>query len=411
MSWLRSLADLDRLNDLAWALTCAFPHFFPIVAGSLLLLTAAIIFVSNAVRDPVRPRLIGFELAPSPGSALHILDKWRKPGKLRARALHAIWSDSLVLLFIAALISYLCFWAAITVSDPSSVPSPQPWLALIGVLLGWATLVALLSGWAGNIAMLVTIARDQGTTSVFLSRLFASVKYVILAFAVAFLLCRLEFFVYQRLLLVVAAVAAYHATLAVNATLAVLAVASVLTLLKVRRLANTLHPSLLMLQLAPSRDAANRLLARWSAKRRRAARRANRFDMLFAILSTVTLAFFFFRSGPEKWPLMDWLPQSGFFSFVFSFGKRANPGSLSWCVGWFMLLAGTCQVAQDLGAWAALREGEMGWWIRICRSLGALRFALLFLGCLWVGVLVLLGEAHVLTCVLCKTHIIDGLCR
>jgi hypothetical protein len=402
MSWPH-LGNPDWFNVLAGTLgKKPFLNNHPIVAGSLLLVTAVIIFVSNAVRDPVRPRLIGFELAPSPGSALHILDKWRAPGKLRAR--NAILSDFLVLLFIAALISYLCFWAAITVSK-QPVSTKQPWLALIGVLLGWATLVALLCGWAGNVAMLVTIARDQGTTSVFFSRFFASLKYGILAFAVAFLLCRLEYFVYQKLLWVVEYEKLQHPVTAYYATLSVLFVASVLTLLKVRKLANTLHPSLLMLQFAPSRDAANRLLARWSAKRRRAARRANWFDMLFAILYTVTLAFFFFRlkDALGAWPLLS--KSAGFSEIVFKFGTWANPSSLSWCVGWFMLLAGTCQVAQDLGAWAALREGEMGWWIRICRSLGALRFALLFLGCLWVGVLVLLGETHVLMYVLCKIHI------
>jgi len=110
-------------------------------------------------------------------------------------------------------------------------------------------------------------------------------KYGILATAAALLLCRLEYLVYQ----LIEPVVRHHPKSMLTALAALSAGFGIWML----QLANPLHPSLLMLHLAPSREAANRVLSRWGAKRQRDALWANRVDIVFAILSMQTLAFFF----------------------------------------------------------------------------------------------------------------------
>lgn len=348
-----------------------------IAAGLMLVTMAVIFFVWNVVRKQVRPRLIAYELAGSRDSALHILVKWGATGKFWARC--AILIDFLFLPALAVPIAYFCFWAAASMRPGVEVEHGRavgvmregfPWLAWLGVRLGWATLGALLSGWAENLIMLLTIARGRGTKSVLLTRLFACLKYGILSVAAAVLICRFEYYVYEKL---EPLVDTRHGHM-----LAVLAAASALAGMWMLKLATPLHPSLLTLQLAPSSNAANRVLARWGAKRQLIARRANRVDSLFAILYTETLAFLFFGIAHRlhDWPILTSLTRS---------------------VGWYMLLAGTCHLAQNCGVEAALRDHKMGWWIQISRSCGALRFFLLFLGGLWAGFLVLLAEAHLLS--------------
>jgi hypothetical protein len=355
VSWLGRLADPNFLNVLLWIPAHSGPTRFKIVAG-LTLASIATFGVASKVRDRIRPRLIGFELALTVSAALNILDRWDERRKRLARIAAII--DFFSIPALTLLIADLCFWAAL------SVPFEVPWLKGVGVLMGWAALAVLPIGWAEDVAMLRSLSSSPGSKSVYVTRLFASFKYGILAIATAFLLCRFEYFVYQ---LIEPAVRLYP-----RSTLALLAAVSAGFGLWMLQLAKPLHPSLLMLHLAPSREAANRVLNRWGAKRQMA-QRANLVDTVFAILSTVTLAFLFFRLAgpPENAPIL---------------------ASVSQSVGWFMLLAGTCHVAQNVGAEAALREKKMGWWISICRTCGGLRVSLFFLGGLWGGFLWLRWE-------------------
>jgi hypothetical protein len=400
MNWLHRCPDRERYNLLVWILPDPSPYFLLFVALVLTVVTIAIYIVSRAIRKPLRPRLISFEFARSSNTARNILDHWVVQGKLH-QARKAILFDFLLLLpSVVALAAYLCFWAAMFVVEAT-------WMARIGVVMAWAALAALLIGWAEGRALWVTIARGGGTKSVFLARLFARLKYAILAFAAAFLLCYIEYFFYENL---VHRLAPDPGTFAVVGTFAVLFAVSAYVGSRVLQLAKPLHPSLLMLHLAPSSVKANRVLARWGEKRK-IARKANNVDIAFAILYSETLAFLFFQLRPGNWLILKSLPRCACSSKIaLGFGNWAWLSSLTWGVGWCMLLAGTFHVAQNVGAWAALLEGGMGWWIRICRSLGALRVLLLFFCGLWGGFLLLLWEAHLLSFVVC-TNTIARACR
>lgn len=117
------------------------------------------------------------------------------------------------------------------------------------------------------------------------------------------------------------------------------------------------HPPLLALQLAPSRLAAKDILERWGERGRKAAERTLLLQCVLAIFYGVTLAVISERL-PPPW---------------------SDRYQLAKSVVWIILVAAACHLAQNLGAYIALRLRTMGWWVGAMRKLGWTRIALLTL--------------------------------
>lgn len=363
-------------NLLSYVLTHIPSYRQWLVIGPLALLSLGIAYVQYVVRRELSRRFASFEFARTRAAAITIVNEWQADGRFAAQ--FAIVLDFFFLLFFGLLFAYLSFWAANSIL---SGPVQVVWLAAIGVLAGWIALLAMLAGWIENWAMLVTIIalakQKKRIRTIYFTSVVATIKYTGFSIAVAFLLFRFEYFIYDSY----AQLGPYFANwIGVNRVVANwIGITFFLLLtgiagLRMLRASASLYPSLMMLHLAPSIPAANRVLARWGSRQRPMAQVANAENALFALLYGETLAILAFR-------LAVWLQPIS--SLWFATGRA---------VGWFALLAATCHVIQDCCAEAALIERRMGWWIDVCKAGGAIRVLLLYVVGTWFGLLLLLGE-------------------
>jgi hypothetical protein len=364
----------ERLTNAFNPLSHVHYHRQWVVVGSLALLSFGIAYVQYVVRGELSRRFASFEFARTAGRAINIFDEWRADGRFAAQ--FAIVLDFFFLLFFGLLFSYFSFWAANSIlGGPEERPEKVVWLAAIGVVIGWIALLAMLAGWFENGAMLVTITalgKQKDPKTIYFTALLATIKYVGFSIAIAFLLFRFEYFIYDICDQLAPFIAKW-----IGATLLLLATG--IAGLRMLRASASLYPSLMMLHLAPSIPAANRVLARWGSKQQATARSANAENALFALLYGEMLAIFAFR-------LADWLKLHSSLRLApwwFATGRA---------VGWFALLAATCHVVQNCCAEAALRQRRMGWWLDVCKAGGAVRVLLLSLAGGWFGLLLFSGE-------------------
>ena len=309
-----------------------------------------------------RPRLIDFEFSRSPAFATWVLGQWRSVAATGLAKATVIMDTFVVLPTVAAFFAYLCIWAA------ASMRSDAPWLTALGALAACAPPAALVVGISENTTMMVMIMRGGAKGAAIACRILASAKYALFALSATFLLFRAEYFVYEKL----AGQVRNHPVW----WLVGLAFAWLCAGLLVFRLGAALNPPIGRLQLAPSSAAADRLLQRWGRRRRMIAEQVNAADVLLAVVYSETLAVFSF-----------------YLADVFLKQNRAIFAVAARGVGWFMILAGTCHVAQNIGAHAALVVNRMGWWLQVCRACGSIRVGLLFIGGAWFGFLVLWKES------------------
>jgi hypothetical protein len=371
-AWLVRMIDAlshvaERLahasNLLSYILTHVPAYRQWLVVGPLALLSFGIAYIQYFTRRELSRHFASFEFARTRAAAITIFEEWRAGGRFAAQV--SIVLDFFFLLFFGLLFAYLSFWAANSIL---SGPAQVVWLAAIGVVVGWITLLAMLAGWIENWAMLVTIIalakQKKRIRTIYFTAVVAMIKYVGFSIAIAFLLFRFQYFIYDKL------GPSFANWIGIPFFLLLTGVAG----MRMLRASAPLHPSLMMLHLAPSIPAANRVLARWGSKQRPIAQVANAENALFALLYGETLAIFAFRLAELLKPISTWWYATG----------RA--------VGWFVLLAATCHVIQNCCAEAALIERRMGWWLDVCKAGGAIRVCLLYVAGTWFGLVLVRGE-------------------
>ena len=383
-AWFVRMMDVlshvtERLANAFNPLSNVLPHVHRqwLVVGPLALLSFGIAYVQFGARRELSSRFASFEFARTHAAATTIFEQWRTGGRFVA-AQFSIVLDFFFLLFFGSLFAYFSFWAAYSILSGAV---QVVWLAAIGVAIGWITLLAMLAGWIENWAMLVTIialGKQKQTPAAYLTAVLATIKYVGFSVAIAFLLFRFQYFLYDSY----EQLGPYFAMwigvnwIVVNSIgITFLLLLTGIAGLRMLRASAPLYPSLMMLHLAPSVSAANAVVARWGSKQKKArAQVANAENALFALLYGETLAIFAFRLAEWLKPISPWWYATG----------RA--------VGWFVLLAATCHVIQSCCAEAALRGRRMGWWLDVCKTGGAIRVLLLYVAGAWFGLLLLWRE-------------------
>ena len=342
------LLDLIPLHSRALVL-------IPLVVATAMA-AGAVLFLGKKLKPP----LIELTLARTPAVATTILRKWGPNGRKRANL--RVTVDFFFIPFYTALVLYLCFWAA------QSLRTRVPWLAVIGVLFGCAIPLAGVFDVVENFALRRTLRRAEPDAAVAVARISAWSKFGILGAAALFLLFRLQFVVFKF----VDAVVQDHP----RTTIILLTILTLFLGIRFLRIARPLHPPLLTMQLARSRPAANRVLHRWKPDYLHIAWRANFAEMWFAVSYAVTLAIVAFRASPT-------IDQNLFLHIA------------TQAVGWYLLLAGTLHLVQNIGTAFAIRSSRMGWWFRLSRVCGKLRLAFLTIGASWLFIMFLEWEVRI----------------
>jgi hypothetical protein len=319
---------------LHWSAACYWT-IFGVIAG------LAVIFggITWWIARKLSPKVIQLELAETVAEANRILDAWGEKGQRTAR--RAIYADYLFALFYPPACALLLMWMASNLYFRDVLP--------IGLVVAVSVLTCALWDWLENTAMLLTLKRIRPTT-VDAARWFARIKFGLLALGITYIFFWCFYYI-GRIITFIAQGYAEPVSLVL-----VLCLASIGTLLVVTK--RRLKPPLLMLQLAPTRSAVNRLLVRWDESQHQAAKRAILIDLLFVLLYTAVSALFFATavrpaaSGP-------------FLKF------------LALVAGWSMVAAAAFQWVQDWGAFYTLRVRRTGWWLQPTRVAGIARIQLI----------------------------------
>jgi hypothetical protein len=304
----------------------------------LVLTTLVVYAIIMRLARRLSPPLVALRFALSPPQAKRVLTAWTD-ANLTGRAIA-------VLLLEAAFLVPLLLITAITLAITSDDPV-RPALGYANVIVLFAVLVAGLANYVEIICLLVTTLSRPRTVVVFVTRLLAWAKNTILAFAAVYAIFRAQVYLYVRL-----GQQEWQYTFA-----ALLVATALVAFIVARRLTafSATYPPLLALQLAPSRLAAKDVLERWGEKGRRAARHVVLLQSLLAVLYGMMLAGLFERVDV----------------------RYEGVQKAAAYLGWFMLIASACHVAQNLGAYVALRLNAMGWWVNVMRRLGWMRMTLL----------------------------------
>jgi hypothetical protein len=343
-----------------------------IVVGGLLLLTLIAGFVVAWIAKPLKVRIIRLELAESIDEANRILAKWSAGNHLR-RARSAIIADYVFTLFYPPL-SALLVLGLVRYEMVRSRTMPGPAQLGVGVAIGLLTCLV----WDGleNTAMLRTLKLGATTARVDATRWFARFKFGGLAIGVSYVF----FWIFYRMEVGIAILASDSPRTVGWVIFAGFAVMGSVMFMTAR----TLKPSLMMLQLAPSRSAVNRVLAKWDGGMRETAQRAIGLDVLFVMLYTGVAALFFGTagrsSGPTLWILAAieaTLRIPAATQATMHLATEAILRTLANTAGWLMVAAGALQWAQDWGVYYTLRVGQAGWWSQATRIAGSMRITLI----------------------------------
>jgi hypothetical protein len=313
--------------------------YYWIIFGMIAGLAVAFGAITGSIAKPLSPKVIQLELAESVDEANRILDQWGLSGRLRAR--RAIQADFFFALFYPPACSLLILAMASNWYFQDVLP--------LGIGVAAAVLTCGIWDALENIAMLMTLKRVR-PTSVDGARWFARIKFGLLAFGLSYVFFWFFYFIERT----IAEVAEAHPkTVSWVLVASILSIGTLLIKTEWR-----LKPSLLMLQLAPTRSAVNRLMVRWDDLQHRAARHAILIDLFFVLLYTAVAALFFATavrpgdSGP--------------------FLRR-----LARIAGWSMVAAGALQWMQDWGAFYTLKVRRAGWWSQPTRVAGVTRIKLI----------------------------------
>ncbi len=316
--------------------------------------------VISRIRRTLDPPFAALEFASNPKDAKRVLTAWTD-AKRRLRVLVTIAIEFFILI-------PLYVTAAWTLAAAGEDPNHEV-ITAASYFVAFAVTAAALAHYVESFSIAVTLIA-RAPMLVFATRILGWIKYTILALAAVYAIFRAEAYLFLKLgdqkwsnllsglvvgtLLI--ALFAFHAS---------------------TRLSKS-YPPLVALQLAPSRLAAKDILERWGAKGRRIAGRALLLQCAMAVLYGLTLAEIFKRVEVPA-PTLD---------------------KFAAYLSWLMLIAAACHVAQNLGAFVAVRRRAMGWWVTPMRRLGRVRMALLalalgysiallvrveFLGGYWLG--------------------------
>lgn len=305
------------------------------------------------VRRTLDPPFGRLAFASTKSHADRVLAAW-KERKTKGRTFLIVAVENLLLIPLYVTTT----WMLGTALDDLS----RPVLSKVNTGAMITMVVAALAHFAQNLCILVTLLLQARKLMVFLTSAFGWIKNTSLALSVVYIIFRIELYLSTQLK---AQETPY--------TLASLIVSTLVVALLMARRQTALsraHPPLLALQLAPSRFAAKDVFERWGEKGRKDAHSALLLQSLFAVLYGLTLAVICDRvdvAQPELQMVRGY-------------------------VGWIMLIAATCHVAQNLGAYAALRLRSMGWWGAPMRRLGWVRIGLLVLGTAYFVILLIRRE-------------------
>jgi hypothetical protein len=308
---------------------------FGVIAG-LAVISGAI---TGWIAKRLSPKVIQLELAETVAEADRILAEWGEDGKRTAR--RAIYADYLFALFYPPACALLLMGMASNLYFRDVLP--------VGLVVAGSVLTAGIWDWLENTAMLLTLKRIRPTT-VDAARWFARIKFGLLALGITYVFFWCFYYVGR----VITFIAQGYSELV--SLVLVICVASIGTLLIVTEW--RLKPPLLMLQLAPTRSAVNRLLVRWDDSQHKAAKRAILIDLLFVLLYTAVSALFFataVRPGASG-PFLQ---------------------NLARVAGWSMVAAAAFQWVQDWGAFYTLQVRRAGWWLQPTRVAGIARIELI----------------------------------
>jgi|GEM_PF-3118986 len=308
---------------------------FGVITG----LAAVCGLITGIIACGLKPKVIQLELAESVDEANRILDQWGDPGK--RQALRAIVADFFFALFYPPACALLILAMASNWYFQDVLP--------LGIGVAAAVLTCGLWDSLENTAMLLTL-REVTPTRVDAARWFARIKFGLLALGLSYVFFWFFYFA-ERML---ADIAEAHPKTVSWALVAGIAILGTLLI----RTEWRLKPSLLMLQLAPTRSAVNRLMVRWDNAQHKTAKRAIVIDLFFVLLYTAVAALFFAtaeRPG-DTVPLLRWLAR---------------------IAGWSMVAAGALQWMQDWGAFYTLKVRRAGWWSQPTRLAGLTRIKLI----------------------------------
>jgi hypothetical protein len=301
-----------------------------------LALTFIVYLIVNRILRPLTPALVNLEFATVPKQANAIREQWQD-GHQIGFAVAAILMQNLLLIPLYSLTAVLL---AYVFKPEGRVMEFLNWTLVLLVILVAA------AHFLENAALLVTLIFRARDTVVFGTRKLAWFKYTVAALAMLYATFRGEAYLYVLL---------GHREPFIVAVLVVMTVAAGFVTARQLTLLSRDYPPLLALQLAPSRLAAKDILERWGHQGRARAGRALLLQTLFAVLCGLTLATFCARVHLHA-TVLDKIAQS---------------------FGWAVLAAAACHVAQNVGAFVAVRRRDMGWWVDSMRALGRARLVLL----------------------------------
>jgi hypothetical protein len=321
-------------NLLHWILASHW-MLFAVIAG----LSAICGLITGIIACPLKPAVIQLELAESVDEANRILAQWGNFGQRLAR--RAIVADFFFALFYPPACALLIL----------AMASNWYFQDVLPLGIGVAAAVLSCSIWDSleNIAMLLTL-KEVTATRVDAARWFARIKFGMLALGLSYVFFWCFYFVEQM----IADVAEGHPKMVSGVLVGCIASIGILLIKTEWRL----KPSLLMLQLAPSRSAVNRLMVRWDDAQHGTAKKAILLDLFFVLFYTAIAALFFATAG--------------------------RPGDtvrflrgLARIAGWSMVAAGALQWMQDWGAFYTLKVRRAGWWSQPTRVAGLTRIKLI----------------------------------
>jgi len=313
-------------------------HYWPIL-GVLVSLSVISGAITGWVARKLSPKVIQLELAETVAEANRILDAWGEAGKRSAR--WAIYADYVFALFYPPACALLLVGMASNLYFRDVLP--------VGVAVAAAVLTCGICDWLENTAMLLTLKRVRPTT-VDLGRWFARIKFGFLALGITYVFFW-GFYYVGRIITFVAQ--GYSEAVSLVLIVCLAFTGAFLVAAEWR-----LKPPLLMLQLAPTRSAVNRLLVRWDDSQHKAARRAILIDLLFVLLYIGVSALFFATAvrPAASGPFLQMLAR---------------------IAGWSMVAAAALQWVQDWGAYYTLHVRRTGWWLQPTRLSGIARIQLI----------------------------------
>jgi hypothetical protein len=300
-----------------------------------LVATALVYLAIGRIIRPLVTPFVAFELASTSNHAKRVLMTWQDAKQIR-RVLCAIVLETLLIpLYVVT-----AWKLMMAVNDEQ-----HPVVGVLNVFVATAMTLAGLAHFVENIGLVVTLTIGARPAIVFFTRFLGWFKYTVMALTTVWLIFQAEAYLYVWL-------GKQQSGHKLGWLLAAMVIVGLLVARQLTRLSRN-RPSLLALQFAPSRLAAKDILEQWGSAGRAMAARALLLESALAVLYGLTLAVTCERIDP---PVFD--------------------GAAVY-IGWLMLTAAACHLAQNVGAYVAVRRRTMGWWVGMMRRVGRLRLALL----------------------------------